>query len=98
VAGKSHGCGGLGRLLPLLARPGQPHELRLHLVPAMGTGSNGFPLPVSADIALTELLRQVRASGTPESIRVVLFDEQALKTYRRALAQLAVVWRAFSGS
>jgi O-acetyl-ADP-ribose deacetylase (regulator of RNase III) len=64
----------------------------------MGTGSNGFPLPVSADIALTELLRQVRASGTPESIRVVLFDEQALKTYRRALAQLAVVWRAFSGS
>ncbi|MEX2535049.1 MAG: macro domain-containing protein [Trueperaceae bacterium] len=57
-------------------------------VPAMGTGTNGFPLPVSAEVALTELLRHLRASGAPESIRVVLFDEQALEAYRSVLAGL----------
>jgi Ca-activated chloride channel family protein len=57
-------------------------------VPAMGTGTNGFPMPVSAEVALTELLRQLRGSGAPELIRVVLFDQQALEVYRAALGTL----------
>ncbi|MEX2534573.1 MAG: hypothetical protein WD273_03150 [Trueperaceae bacterium] len=57
-------------------------------VPAMGTGSKEFPLPVSAEVALTELLRHLRASGAPESIRVVLFDERALQAYRSGLLTL----------
>jgi Ca-activated chloride channel family protein len=55
-------------------------------VPAMGTGTNGFPLPVAAEVALTELLRHLRASGAPELIRVVLFDQRALEAYRIALS------------
>jgi O-acetyl-ADP-ribose deacetylase (regulator of RNase III) len=57
-------------------------------VPAMGTGSNGFPLPVAAEVALTELLRHLRASGAPELIRVVLFDQRVLEEYRVALNRL----------
>jgi Ca-activated chloride channel family protein len=54
-------------------------------VPAMGTGTNGFPMPVSAEVAVTELLRHLRESGAPELIRVVLFDQQALEVYRAVL-------------
>jgi Ca-activated chloride channel family protein len=57
-------------------------------VPAMGTGTNGFPLPVAAEVALTELLRHLRASGAPELIRVVLFDQRSLEEYRVALGRL----------
>jgi O-acetyl-ADP-ribose deacetylase (regulator of RNase III) len=57
-------------------------------VPAMGTGTNRFPLPVAAEVALTELLRHLRASGAPELIRVVLFDQRALEEYRVALGRL----------
>jgi O-acetyl-ADP-ribose deacetylase (regulator of RNase III) len=58
-------------------------------VPAMGTGTNGFPMPVSAEVALTELLRHLRASGAPDRIRVVLFNRQALDVYRAVLGTLS---------
>jgi Ca-activated chloride channel family protein len=58
-------------------------------VPAMGTGTNGFPMPISAEVALTELLRHLGGSGSTELIRVVLFDQQALDVYRAALGTLS---------
>ena len=64
------------------------HGLRSIAFPAIGTGIAGFPLARCAALMLTEVRDHLRTPTSLERIEFVLFDQPALQTFERALAQL----------
>ena len=54
-------------------------------VPALGTGSNGYPMDLATDRAVEVLARTVQAEGPLDHIDVVLMEPDAVSTYARAL-------------
>ncbi len=56
--------------------------------PAIGAGSNGYPLDIASDVALRVVLEEVRAHGVPETVRFVCFDVGVHEAFRKALARV----------
>lgn len=54
-------------------------------LPAISTGSFGFPMDRAARIMLTEIHRYLQGGTKIERVVVALFDEDAFQTFRREL-------------
>ncbi|MDZ7801887.1 MAG: macro domain-containing protein [Trueperaceae bacterium] len=75
------------------------HRAALHLAgqmrfervafPAIGTGTNGYPVASAAQVALSELLDALAQDGGPKRIEVVLYDDATRQAYGRALREQA---------
>ncbi len=57
--------------------------------PAIGTGIGGFPLRESARIMIGEVLRHCKMVSSLEKIFFVLFDDEALKTFKETYTELS---------
>ncbi|HWE49770.1 MAG TPA: O-acetyl-ADP-ribose deacetylase [Bryobacteraceae bacterium] len=53
--------------------------------PAISTGVYGYPMNEAADIAVREIRGFLQQPSSVEEVRVVLFGEEALRTFRDAL-------------
>jgi O-acetyl-ADP-ribose deacetylase len=56
--------------------------------PAVGTGIAGFPLGECAEIMLRETVKHLSRETSVEKVHFVLFDQEALKVFEKALAEL----------
>ncbi|RKH95355.1 O-acetyl-ADP-ribose deacetylase [Corallococcus sp. AB038B] len=63
----------------------EQHGLRTVAFPAISTGAYGFPIERAAPIALREIRAALARRPELERVTVVLFSEQDLKAYQRAL-------------
>lgn len=61
------------------------HGLKSIGLPAVSTGSFGFPMDRAARIMLTEIHRYLQGGTKIERVAVVLHDEDAFKTFRQEL-------------
>ena len=66
-------------------------QLRLNrvAVPAIGTGTNRFPVERAADIAVHEVLEALARAGGPNRIEIVLYDDATREVFGRALKRAA---------
>jgi Ca-activated chloride channel family protein len=58
-------------------------------VPAIGTGTNRFPVERAAEIAVREALKALARDGDPRRIELVLYDEATRQAFGRALKREA---------
>ena len=65
------------------------HECRSVAFPAISAGAYGYPLEQAAELALQTAIDFLRARGTPELVRFVLFDQRAYSAFAAALERLA---------
>jgi len=56
--------------------------------PAISTGVYGFPVPQAAAVALGEIAKYLTGGSLIGEVRMVLFGNEALKVWERALADL----------
>ena len=85
-----------GRTEALALRSSTAHALRIAAqkglrtiaFPAVGTGIAGFPMRDCAEIMLTEVARHFEQPTTLEKVSFVLFDQEALRTFKRAFAAM----------
>jgi O-acetyl-ADP-ribose deacetylase len=85
-----------GRTSALTLRSSTAHSLRIAAqqglktvaFPAVGTGIAGFPLRECAEIMLREALRHLEGETTVEKIYFVLYDEEALSTFKEVFAEI----------
>jgi O-acetyl-ADP-ribose deacetylase (regulator of RNase III) len=59
--------------------------LRSIALPAISTGTFGFPMDRAARIMLTEIHRYLQGGTKIERVVVVLHDDDAFQTFRREL-------------
>lgn len=84
-----------GRTSALTLRSSTAHSLRIAAqqglktvaFPAVGTGIAGFPLRECAEIMFREALRHLEGDTTVEKIYFVLYDDEALSTFKEAFAK-----------
>jgi O-acetyl-ADP-ribose deacetylase (regulator of RNase III) len=69
-------------------RQAEEHGITSIAFPALSTGAFGYPLDEAAPIALETLLDAAPTLNSVTHIRVVLFDEAALRAHERALRAL----------
>jgi O-acetyl-ADP-ribose deacetylase len=85
-----------GRTSALTLRSSTAHSLRIAAqqglktiaFPAVGTGIAAFPLRECAEIMLREALRHLEGNTTIEKIYFVLYDEEALSTFKEVFAEI----------
>jgi O-acetyl-ADP-ribose deacetylase len=85
-----------GRTSALTLRSSTAHSLRIAAqqglktvaFPAVGTGIAGFPLRECAEIMLREALRHLEGETTVEKIYFVLYDEEALSTFKEVFGEI----------
>jgi O-acetyl-ADP-ribose deacetylase len=65
------------------------HQLQSIAFPAISTGVYSYPLDAAARIALTTVIDYLNAQNGLKLVRFVLFNDDILDTFRRALAQIA---------
>ncbi len=63
-------------------------RLRTVAFPAVGTGIAGFPMRECAEIMLREVVKHFEGSTSLEKIYFVLFDEEALGTFRTVWGEM----------
>jgi O-acetyl-ADP-ribose deacetylase (regulator of RNase III) len=61
------------------------YGLRSIALPAISTGTFGFPMDRAARITLTEVHRYLQGGTKIERVVVVLHDDDAFQTFRREL-------------
>ncbi|RMH21873.1 MAG: macro domain-containing protein [Acidobacteria bacterium] len=61
------------------------HGLKSIAMPAISTGSFGFPMDRCARILLTEVYRYIQGGTKLERVVVVLHDDEAFETFKREL-------------
>ncbi|MDX1644208.1 MAG: macro domain-containing protein [Thermoanaerobaculia bacterium] len=61
------------------------HGLRSIAIPAISTGTYGFPLDRCARITLTEVHRYLQGGTKLQRVVICLYDEKAFKTFRQEL-------------
>ena len=66
----------------------EEHGLVSVAFPAISTGAFGYPPEEAAEVALETVIERTDELETVETIRFVLFDEQALETHRQKLNEL----------
>jgi O-acetyl-ADP-ribose deacetylase len=71
------------------------HKLESIAFPSISTGAYGYPVEEAAPIALKTIVDCVKTQLTLKLVRFVLFDEQTLRTYKTALADLVDERRDF---
>jgi O-acetyl-ADP-ribose deacetylase (regulator of RNase III) len=66
-------------------------ELKLRSVsfPAISCGVYGYPWPEAAEVSLSAIARGLRKHESIESVRVVLFNDELLRTFETARAKLS---------
>ena len=64
------------------------HGCQSVALPALSTGAYGYPLHDASRIALAVALDHARQNGCPQTIRFVLFSEEALAVFERTLTDL----------
>ena len=57
--------------------------------PALATGIGGFPIYDSAKIMLSAVVEFLQEYDYPAKVRFVLFDDQALETFKDCLRSLS---------
>jgi O-acetyl-ADP-ribose deacetylase (regulator of RNase III) len=57
--------------------------------PALGTGKAGFPVAEAAEIVLKVVLDHIKMSTILETVRFVLYDDSALKTFEETYQRLS---------
>jgi O-acetyl-ADP-ribose deacetylase (regulator of RNase III) len=80
-----------GRTTPHALRSSTAHSLRIAAqrglrtiaFPAVGTGIAGFPMQECAEIMLAEVMQHLRGETSLEKVYFVLFDEEALKIFKK---------------
>jgi len=85
-----------GRTSALTLRSSTAHSLRIAAqqglktiaFPAVGTGIAAFPLRECAEIMLREALRHLAGDTTIEKIYFVLYDNEALSTFKEVFAEV----------
>jgi O-acetyl-ADP-ribose deacetylase len=83
-----------GKTMPHALRSSTAHSLRIAAqkglktisFPAVGTGVAGFPMEECAEIMLAEVAAHLKQDTSVEKVFFVLFDDEALKTFKK-------VWR-----
>jgi len=65
------------------------HGCRSVAFPAISAGAYGYPLDQAAEVALQTAIDFLRARGSPELVRFVLFDQRASSAFAAALERLA---------
>jgi O-acetyl-ADP-ribose deacetylase (regulator of RNase III) len=81
-----------GRTTPHALRSSTAHSLRIAVqkglktiaFPAVGTGIAGFPMEECAEIMLAEVTAHLEQDTSIEKVFFVLFDDEALKTFKKA--------------
>lgn len=63
------------------------HDLRRLALPSISTGAYRFPLERAARIAITSLRETAARLGGRWELRLVLFDDETLAAYERALGE-----------
>ncbi len=63
-------------------------RLKTVAFPAVGTGIAGFPMRECAEIMLREVVEHLKANSPLEKVYFVLFDKDALETFRQVWAQM----------
>jgi O-acetyl-ADP-ribose deacetylase (regulator of RNase III) len=53
--------------------------------PSISTGAYGYPLAAAAAVAVGEIRAHLRATGLPDTVRLVLFDPHTYAAYEAAL-------------
>lgn len=69
-------------------RAGSQKGLKTVAFPAVGTGIAGFPMRECAEIMLREAARHLTSATSIEKIYFVLFDEDALGTFRQVFREV----------
>jgi O-acetyl-ADP-ribose deacetylase (regulator of RNase III) len=69
-------------------RRAEEHDIASIAFPALSTGAFGYPLDEAARIALAAVLDAAPHLHTVEHVRFVLFGDDALRAYERALSAL----------
>ena len=64
------------------------HDCQSIAFPALSTGAYRFPLDRAAEIGLATAAEFLRVNEQPKLVRFVLFDEQALGTFEKAMQRL----------
>lgn len=85
-----------GRTSALTLRSSTAHSLRIAAqqslktvaFPAVGTGIAGFPQRECAEIMIREALRHLEGETTVEKIYFVLYDDEALATFKEVFAEM----------
>jgi O-acetyl-ADP-ribose deacetylase (regulator of RNase III) len=85
-----------GRTDALTLRGSTAHSLRIAAqkklktiaFPAVGTGVAGFPMRECAEIMLREVAKHFEGPTSLEKVSFVLFDNDALRTFQRALNEM----------
>jgi O-acetyl-ADP-ribose deacetylase (regulator of RNase III) len=74
-------------------RLAEENDLRSIAFPAISTGTYGYPIEEAARTALETTVAHLRPGGTLRRIIFVLFSEDDLEVYRRALADVLAISR-----
>jgi O-acetyl-ADP-ribose deacetylase (regulator of RNase III) len=62
-------------------------DLKTIAFPAISTGAYGYPMAEAAEIAVREIRGFLDQPSSVEEVRVVLFGEESLRTFKHALDQ-----------
>jgi O-acetyl-ADP-ribose deacetylase len=62
-------------------------DLKSIAFPAISTGVYGYPMDQAAEIAVREIRSFLNQPSSVEEVRVVLFGEESLRTFKHALKQ-----------
>ncbi|OAG27347.1 O-acetyl-ADP-ribose deacetylase [Thermodesulfatator autotrophicus] len=57
--------------------------------PSISTGAYGYPMKEAAKVALSTVISFLKEHQKPKLVRMVLFGEEAYKTYEKVLKELA---------
>lgn len=61
------------------------HRLKSVAFASISTGVYGYPVDLAAGVALGEIIRFLETNGTPELVRMVLFDQGTFDAYSDVL-------------
>lgn len=64
------------------------HGLSSVAFPSISTGAYGYPIDEAASVALSAVIGFIRENGAPSLVRFVLFSDDDLEAYMKALSSL----------